>query len=85
MENLQNSKKPENEPKSKALGYMVAEAGIEFAVMIGLPLYLFILLGKWLDQKYHKSYLVIICIFAAIALSSFMIYKKINSYKKLIK
>ena len=85
---MENYKKPEksiNTTKKRPSSYMLFEAGIEFAVMIGLPLYLFILLGKWLDNKFKTSYLILVCILAALSLSVFMVYKKINYYKNLLK
>ncbi|MBI5530109.1 MAG: AtpZ/AtpI family protein [Candidatus Doudnabacteria bacterium] len=77
-------KKPEKSKQQKA-GMLLVEAGTEFAVMIGLPLIGFIFLGKWLDTKYQHRFFVVIGIFLAIALSSYMIYKKIQQIKDLLK
>ncbi len=71
--------------KQRRAGLLLIEAGTEFAVMIGLPLIGFIYLGRWLDTKYNHRFFVIIGIFVALALSSFMIYKKINQIKDLLK
>lgn len=85
MENQKYPENLENRTKKSPSGFMLFEIGIEFAIMIGLPLYLFIQLGKWLDRKYSTNFIVLISIFAALALTSYMVYKKINSYKNFTK
>lgn len=86
MQNLTErpEKKPENDKQRKA-GLLLIEAGTEFAVMIGFPLGGFILLGKWLDNKYQHHFFVVVGIFCALALSSYMIYKKIKQVRNLLK
>ena len=86
MENQE--KKPiqtEGQKKQSAAYYMLAEMGIEFALILALPLLAFIYAGKWADAKYGTKYFVIIGILLAIALSSYMIYRKIIALKNFLK
>jgi uncharacterized protein (DUF697 family) len=73
------------EQKSVAMGYALFEVGLEFAVMIALPLIGGILGGKWLDTRTGHHFFVIIGILTALALSSYMIYKKILQVKEMMK
>ena len=85
MENL--PQKPSTDPsknKQKIVGLMLFEAGIEFAVIIALPLIAFTLLGKWLDAKHNTHAYVIVGILLALALSVAGITKKIKDYKKIL-
>ena len=86
MENdikLPNEK--QGEKKKPVSPTFLIEAGLEFAVILALPLGLFVYLGKKLDTKYNTHLFVILGLFLALGLSSYMIYKKINQYKKLLK
>jgi hypothetical protein len=84
-ENLQNNH-PDQKPPKKPLNYfLLLELGIEFAVMIALPLIAFILAGQWLDRKLNTHFIVIIGILSAIALSSYIISRKIKEVLNLIK
>lgn len=86
MQNSPNEPKKTPEiSKQWRAGMLLIEAGTEFAVMIGLPLIGFIYLGRWLDTKYQHRFFVVIGIFMALTLSSFMIYKKIKQIKDLLK
>lgn len=76
---------PQKNNKKSAAYYLLVELGIEFALIIALPLIAFIYGGKWLDQKYNTKLFVVAGILLALALSCYMIYKKINDVKKLIK
>ena len=78
----QESKSNKN---SAVLGYMLFEVGLEFAVMIALPLIGGILGGKWLDHKSNHHFYVIVGILLALSLSSAMIYKKIVDLQKMMK
>ena len=75
-------KKPEI--NQKVVGAMMFEAGIEFALLIAAPLIGFILLGRWLDSKWHTHFLIIIGILFALLISCVAIYKRINAYKKML-
>ncbi len=85
MENPSQEQKP-NQPKpdKKVIGFMMFEAGIEFAMLIAFPLIGFILLGKWLDNRWHTHFIVIVGILLALATSTMAIAKKIKDYKKLL-
>lgn len=77
--------KRQDQKKSPVSPALLIEAGIEFALMIALPLGLLVFLGKKLDTKYGSHFFVISGIFLALGLSSYLIYKKINEYKNLLK
>ena len=80
-----NSPDSKNIRDKKVLGPMLLETGMEFGVMLALPLLIFISLGKWLDTKYNHHIFVILGLFMAIGLSCYMIYKKIKDLKRIIK
>jgi uncharacterized membrane protein len=85
MENQE--KKPtqtESQKKKSVVYYMLFELGIEFAVILALPLLAFIYAGKWADARYGTKYFVIIGILLALTLSSYMIYKKIKELKNFL-
>ena len=85
-ENNQTGLKEEQKgSQKKAIGLLMVEAGMEFAVLIALPLIAGIFAGKWLDGKYHHNFFVIVGILFGIVVSSFAIYKRINELKRLIK
>ena len=86
MENQQNEaeKKPSQE-KKPAMYFMVVELGLEFAFMLLVPLLAFIYGGKWLDAKTSHHFFVIIGILLALALSSYLIYRKINEIRNMLK
>lgn len=81
MENEQKDNKPK-ESQQKVIGVLMAEAGIEFAFLIGGPLILGVLAGRRLDNKYHHNFFVIIGILLGLSLSCVAIYKRIKDYKK---
>jgi hypothetical protein len=89
MENPENGQKKPDEGKNirdkKVLGLMLWETGLEFGVMLALPLIIFVYLGKWLDTKYNRHFFVVIGLFPAIGLSCYMIYRKIKDLKRIIK
>lgn len=64
----------------KQLNQLVALAGI--AIQMGMTIYLFVLLGKWLDSKYTESgkTFLIICTLAGVAIS---LYATLRQIKKL--
>ncbi len=77
--------KPPKNPEQKLVGILMLEAGIEFAFLIAAPLLAGVLVGKWLDDKYHHNFFVIIGILAGLAITCFAIYKRIIDYKKMLK
>ena len=86
MEENEEQKENKGEKAKKAvLGYMLFELGAQFAVIMAIPLLGFIYLGKWLEGKYHSKLFVVAGILLALTLSSYLIYKKIDEVKKLMK
>ncbi len=85
MENPQQNSESDKKSKKTVNYFLLFELGIEFAVMIAVPLVAFILGGRWLDQKFHTKFIVVIGILSAIAFSSYLISRKtkevINSLK----
>lgn len=87
MDNQQETEKNQQETKAKkaALWSQLMEIGLDFALYLAIPLFAFIYAGKWLDARYHHKFFVIIGIFIALGLSSYLIYKKIRDIKILMK
>jgi hypothetical protein len=85
MENL--PEKPQSDPKDtkKLFGVLMLETGFEFLFLIGVPLIGFILLGRWLDNKFNHHFFVLVGILLAIPLSGYMVYKRANEYRKFLK
>jgi F0F1-type ATP synthase assembly protein I len=76
--------KPTKDPKQKLFAMLMLEAGTEFAFLIGGPLVLGILAGKWLDNKYHHNFFVIIGILLGLFITCVAIYKRTVDYKKML-
>ena len=92
MENPPEEKPKPPEPdqklvqqKKSAAYSLLFELGTEFAVIFALPLIAFIYGGKWLDRKEGTHFFVIIGILLALVLSWYLVFKKINEVKKLLK
>lgn len=96
MEELQKQKQEilksrdlekKSNPKTKTVFNAVSMYGVavDFALLIAIPLIVFILLGKWADQKFGKNYFIVIGLLTAIAISTLAIYKQINKLSKYIK
>jgi len=85
MENDQKNLNSQETKKKVVNFYLLFELGIEFALMIGLPLGLFVYIGKLLNNKYQVNFFPLIAIFLALPLSSYMIYKKIKEVRDLLK
>ena len=90
MENIpseQPSSQPNSQknPQQKAVMVLMAEAGMEFAVLIAAPLIAGIFAGKWLDKKYNHHFFVIIGILLGLAVTCVAIYRRINDYRKMLK
>ena len=86
MEKQQTQNQSQPKPEKKILGYyLLLQLGIEFAVIIALPLLVFIYGGKWLDAKFHTNFIVIIGILLAIGLSTYLISLKIKEVFKLLR
>ncbi len=78
-----NQNKQKN-PEQKLFAMLMLEAGIEFVVLIAGPLILGILGGKWLDNKYHQNFFVIIGILLGLGITCVAVYKRILDYKKIL-
>jgi hypothetical protein len=90
MENPEN--KQENNPPAQKpspdknlVKTMAFEMAMEFAFIIGIPIFALVYAGKWYDTRHHTKYFVIIGFFIALALSSYIIGKKINKIRKGLK
>ena len=59
--------------------------GVDFALLIALPLVVAVYLGRWLDTRYSTKHYVLICILAAIFISAVGIYKQVMKLSKQIK
>lgn len=73
-----NLKGKENKDKKKQLKQIAALSGI--AMQMGLTIYLFVLLGKWLGSKfveYDKAFLIVFTLLG-VAISLYATLKQIN-------
>lgn len=71
-----NSKKP-----VKSLKNIAVLSGI--AVQMGVTIYLFVLLGKWLDTKFNNGdkLFIIIMTLAGVGISLYAVIKQVNRIK----
>ncbi len=60
-------------------------AGIDFAIIIAIPLIILIFLGKWLDEKQGTVRYVLLAIPLAIMISAMGIYRQIQKLKDKMK
>jgi len=84
MENGQKETQAEIKASKAAVWSQLLEIGIDFAAYLAVPLLIFIYSGKWLDARYNHHFFVILGIFIALGLSSYLIYKKIKAIKDLM-
>jgi positive regulator of sigma E activity len=84
MENRQKESEAEIKASKAAVWSQLMEIGIDFAAYLAIPLLVFIYAGKWLDTRYNHHFFVIIGIFVALALSWYLIFKKIKAIKDLM-
>lgn len=68
-------KKPKKESQLKKIA---ALSGV--AIQMGITIYLFVLLGKWLDENYNPSgkMFLIICTLAGVFVSLYVVLKQVN-------
>lgn len=69
--------KDQQKPK-KQLKQIATLSGI--AIQMGITIYLFVLLGKWLDRSYNtsgKAFLVI-CTLCGVGISLYTVLKQVN-------
>ncbi len=76
MGNINN--KQENQKRKKQFKQIAALSGI--AIQMGVTIYLFVILGKWLDVKYGSSSktFLIICTLFGVSISLYAVLKQIN-------
>ena len=69
-----NKKNSQNKPLKNAL----VLTGVAF--QMGATIYLFVLLGKWLDTTYNQGnkLYVIICTLLGVAISLYLVVKQLN-------
>ncbi|WNH08588.1 AtpZ/AtpI family protein [Thalassobellus suaedae] len=70
--------KDQQKPK-KQLKQIAALSGI--AIQMGITIYLFVLLGKWLDTNYNSSggkAFLIVCTLIGVGISLYAVLKQIN-------
>ncbi len=86
MEQTENQHdKPPHNPKQKVVGLLMLEAGTEFAFLIAVPLIAGLLAGKWLDNKTHHHFFVIIGILLGISMTCITLWSRIKDYRKMLK
>ena len=76
MDNNDQNKKPEKPLKNIAI-----LSGI--AIQMGVTIYLFVLLGKWLDTKFNNNgqLFLIIMTLLGVAISLYAVIKQVNRIK----
>lgn len=80
MEDNSNNNKKHQEPK-KQLKNAAILTGI--GLQMGVTIYLFVLLGKWLDTNYNageKRYIIIMTLLG-VAISLYAVLKQVNRIK----
>ena len=80
MSNIQEPQKPKESPK-KQLKNLAILSGV--AIQMGITIYLFVLLGKWLDTEYNNGdqlYLIITTLLG-VAISFYVVLKQVNRIK----
>jgi hypothetical protein len=71
-------------PKPTVLNAMsMISVGLDFALILALPLLGFIYLGRWMDARYETKFFVVLALPLAIIVSSIGIYKQIKKLKKI--
>lgn len=71
----------ENRKPEKPLKNVAVLSGI--AIQMGVTIYLFVLLGKWLDNKFNdgnKGYLIIMTLLG-VGISLYVVIKQVNRIK----
>ncbi|MEY8849428.1 AtpZ/AtpI family protein [Psychroserpens sp. XS_ASV72] len=84
QDNNQQSKDQQgnNQKKDNPLKNVAILSGI--AIEMGVIIYLFVMLGKWLDSTYNdnEKLYVIFCTLLGVALSLFVVVKQLNRIHK---
>lgn len=74
---MSNQKNQDQKPKGQLKNALVL-TGVAF--QMGITIYLFILLGKWLDSKYNngEKLFIIIATLLGVAVSLYLVIKQLN-------
>ncbi len=64
--------------KKRLTTYKTLSIATEFGFIIVLPLLAFGYLGKWLDNRYHHNFFVLVGILLALATSTLWFYRTIK-------
>lgn len=73
-----DNQKKENKNKGNQLKNLAAMSGV--AIQMGIIIYLFVLLGKWLDGKFTDGgkLFLIVCTLLGVGISLYVVLKQIN-------
>lgn len=78
---MESNKDNKNKKQGKQLKNVAALSGI--AIQMGVTIYLFVILGKWLDTKFNngdKLFLIIMTLLG-VAISLYAVIKQVNRIK----
>ncbi len=68
-------------PSDRAYYLLALRTAGDFGASIAVPVIVFVLIGQWLDEKYHKNpWFTIIAFVLAALISGKIIYKKAKRY-----
>ena len=78
---LKNNKNKENQKPGKQLKNVAILSGVAF--QMGITIYLFVMLGKWLDSKFNDGVklFIIITTLLGVAISLYVVLKQVNRIK----
>ncbi|WP_262510073.1 AtpZ/AtpI family protein [Confluentibacter sediminis] len=73
--------KKENQKPGKQLKNLAVLTGI--AIQMGITIYLFVILGRWLDAKFHHGdkLFIIITTLLGVAISLYVVIQQVNRIK----
>lgn len=76
-----NHNNKENQKPGKQLKNVAVLSGIAF--QMGITIYLFVMLGKWLDSKFNdgEKLFIIITTLLGVAISFYVVLKQVNRIK----
>ncbi|MBI5411874.1 AtpZ/AtpI family protein [Candidatus Peregrinibacteria bacterium] len=79
---MKNADQKERNIKRK-VGIDLLQTALEFGVIIGIPLIIFLGIGLLLDKTYHTvPIFIIVGMFVALGISTYALYKKISEILK---
>lgn len=75
------SNNKENQNQGKQLKNVAVLSGV--AIQMGVTIYLFVMLGKWLDSKFNggDKLFIIITTLLGVAISFYVVLKQVNRIK----